>query len=123
MTHTVDRDLPLFHCLQKRRLGARRRAVQLVRKKEVAQNDARLIAHRAGFLIKNAVARDIARQHVRRKLYAPVVQPQCAGKRQRHCRLADAGNILEQDVPFCQNDRKYPDQHAVLAADRLLDLR
>ena len=123
MAHAVDRNLPLLHRLEQRRLRAGRCAVELVREKEVAENDARLVAHHAGFLVKNAVARDIARQNVRRKLHAPVVQPQRPGKRKRHRRLADARDILEQNMTPRENDRKYPDQHAVLAADRLFDLR
>ena len=123
MAHTVDRDLTFFHRLEQRRLHAGCCAVELVGEKEVAENDARLVAHHAGFLVENAVARDIARKNVRRKLHAPIVQPQRPGKRERHRRLADARYILEQNMTPRENDRKYPDQHAVLAADRLFDLR
>jgi hypothetical protein len=41
MTYSVDRDLPLLHRLQQRRLGPRRGPVDLVRQQDVDEHGAR----------------------------------------------------------------------------------
>ena len=119
----IDRHLPFFHRLQQRRLRLAGGPVDLICQQQIRHNCAGFILQARRLAIVDGEADDIRRQCIRCELHTLCVQPQHLGKGQGHCRLADAGNILEQDVPLCQNDRKYPDQHAVLAADCLLDLR
>ena len=121
MADAVNGDLPLLHGLEQRRLRAGRRPVELIREEQIAEHCAGLIDELAALLLIDGIAGDIGRQHVRRKLHAPVIEPQRAGKRQRHGRLADARNILEQHMAPGQQHRQHPDQNAVLAAYRFFD--
>ena len=121
MADAVNGDLPLLHGLEQRRLRAGRRPVELIREEQIAEHCAGLIYELAALLLIDGIAGDIGRQHVRRKLHAPVIEPQRAGKRQRHGRLADARNILEQHMAPGQQHRQHPDQNAVLAAYRFFD--
>ena len=95
MADAVDRDLPLFHSFQERRLRARGRAIQLVCQKQIAEHRARLIDQLTSLLLVDGITRNIRWQHVRRKLDAAIFQPQCTGKGQCHGRLSDAGDILQ----------------------------
>ena len=121
MTDAVDGDLPFLHGLEQRGLRAGRRPVELVREEQIAEHRTGLIDELAAILLIDGIASNIGRQHVRRELHAPVIESQRAGKCQRHGRLADAGNILEQHMATGQQHRQHPDQNAVLAAYRFFD--
>ena len=121
MADAVDRDLAFLHGLQKRRLRARGRTVQLVCQKQIAEHRARLIDQLTGLLLVDGITRNIRWQHVRRKLDAAIFQPQCTGKGQCHGRFTDAGDILQQDVPSCKQHGQHPYQHVVLSTYRFFD--
>ena len=59
MADAVDRDLPLFHSFQKRRLRARGRAIQLVCQKQIAEHRARLIDQLTSLLLVDGITRNI----------------------------------------------------------------
>ena len=92
----VDGHLALLHRLQQRRLGLRRRAVDLVREHEAGE-------HRAGPEDELAAAqrhraRDVGGQHVRRELQAPELELERPRDRAREQGLRGPRDALEQHM-------------------------
>ena len=122
MGHAVHGDLSLLHGLQQGRLGPGGGPVQLVRQEEVAEDGALLVDHPAGLLLIDGVAGDVRGQHVGVELDPSVIQTQGPGEGQGHIGLADAGDVLQQDVSVRQDGHQDPDQDLVLALHRLPQL-
>jgi len=94
----VDGDVPFVHGLQEGGLSARARAVDLVREKYVRKNGTAAQDEFASVVVEYTDAEDVARKKITRKLDAAKLaadcRRECMGKR---C-LADARNILDQQV-------------------------
>jgi hypothetical protein len=98
----VDRDLPLLHRLQERRLRLRRRPVDLVREQDLREHRAGAELELARLLVERAHAGDVGRQQVRRELDAAEGAVEGASERLGEHRLAHAGHVLDEEVPFAQ---------------------
>ncbi len=98
MRLTVGRHLPLTHRLQQGALRARRGAVDLVGQHHVGENRPRTEDELMRLAVVEAVAGDVGRQQVGRKLDAVENAGQAAGDRLADQGLAHAGNVLQQDV-------------------------
>ena len=93
----VDGDLALLHRLEERRLGLRRRAVDLVGEQHVRKD--RPGAERKLARAQRHRARDVRGQHVGGELDAPELEPERLRERVHRQRLGDARRPLEQHVP------------------------
>src|SRR3954452_15440763 len=94
----VDRDAALLHALEQAGLGLRRRAVDLVDEHDVREDRAGAELKAGLALVEDVRADDVGRQQVGGALDARELQLHRARERPRERRLADAGQVLEQDV-------------------------
>ena len=94
----VLRDLPLLHRLEQRALRLRRRAVDLVGEHDRVEDRARMEAERLRPLVEDRHAEHVGRQEVARELDARVLEAERRRQRLRQRRLADAGDVLDQQV-------------------------
>ena len=96
MAHAVDRDLPLLHRLEQRRLGLRRRAVDLVGEQEVGEHRSLAERQLAAIAVDHHRAGDVARHQVGRELHATRLHRERA---RRGC--APAGSWRPRARPPC----------------------
>src|SRR5205085_10678240 len=116
----LDRDHPLAHRLEQRRLRLRRGAVDLVGEEDVREDRPGDELELLLLLLVDRDADDGGRQQVARELDALERQRQRARQRVRQRRLADAGDVLEEDVALGQ-ERGDAELHDLgLAADHAL---
>ena len=94
----VERDLPFVHRFEQRGLRARARAVDLVREEDVREDGAVAEDELARALIEDGDAEHIARQEIACELDATEVPSHGPRERAREGGLADAGNVLDQQV-------------------------
>ena len=116
----LDRDLPVLHRLEQRRLRLRRRAVDLVGQQEAREDRAR-----AG---SRARRRAASSSRSGPRAACPGVNwtrakstPERPGHGPRDQRLGDAGHALEQHVAAADEGDQHPVEHLVLADDHPLD--
>ena len=126
----ADRDLPLLHRFQQRRLRLRRRAVDFVGQDHVRKNRPRqepqlALAGRA-VLFDDVGARDVGRHQVGRELDAAEREIQRPGQRAHQQRLGQPGHAFQQAMPAAEQRDQHLLDHVVLADDHagklLLDL-
>jgi hypothetical protein len=113
----VDGDLALLQALEQGRLRLRRRPVDLVADHDVREDGAGLELEPARGPVEDGHARDVARQQVGRELDARDRRVdrlgQCAGE----LGLADAGDVLDEEVPLGEQDGQRRADGAVLPVD------
>ena len=117
----VDGDLPLLHDLEERRLRLRARPVDLVGEHDVREDRARVELERAGALVVDGDAGDVAGQQVGRELHAVARAVDRLRHRARERGLARAGHVVEQQVPLAEERREGEPHDPVLAEQHLLD--
>ena len=120
--HTVDGDLPLLHHLKQGALRLRAGAVDLVPEKQVAGRRAGTVLQLPRRGIRHGEAGDVRGGDVGGELQAAKAQIERAREGEGQRRLADAGDILEQDVAAGQYCHIYLADDAVLSDDGLCDL-
>ncbi len=117
----VDGDLLLLHGLEQRRLRLGGGAVDLVAEHDVGEDGAGPELERARALVEHAHAGDVARQQVGRELDAAHGAVDAAREGLGEHRLADAGDVLDEQVALGQErDEGQPDGLG-LAGDDALD--
>jgi len=99
----VDRHLAFLHGLEQCRLGLRRRAVDLVAENDIGEDGASLELELPGLLVKDVDPSDVRGEEVRRELDAAETTVNRAGYRSREHRLANAGDVVEEDVAAGQD--------------------
>ena len=119
----VLRHLPLLHRLEQRALRLRRRAVDLVGEHDRVEDRARVEAERLRALVEDRHAEHVGRQEVARELDARVLEAERRRERLRQRRLADAGNVLDQQVAAREQAGEREPQRLVLADDDAVELR
>ena len=119
----LDGDLSLGHRFEQRRLGLGSRAVDLIGEYHVGKDRARLELEGAGALVENFQSQDVRRQHVRGELNALECAVEASGEGLRKRRLADAGNVFNQQVPACQQRDQCQFNDIRLAVNNTLDCR
>src|SRR5205823_13765030 len=118
----LDRDHPLAHRLEQRRLRLRRGPVDLVGEEDVREDRTGDELELLLLLLVNRDADDVGRQQVAGELDALERQRQRARQRVRQRGLADAGDVFEEDVPLRQ-ERGDAELHDLgLAANDALDV-
>ena len=120
--HPVDRDLRLLHRLQQGRLRLRGRAVDLVCQHHLRNDRPGPELERPPLLVVDVHAGDIARQEVGRELDALEATAHAAGDGFRQYRLANAGYVLDQDMPATEQRHEHQLHLAPLADDDVLDV-
>ena len=124
----ADRDLPLLHRFEQRRLHFRRRAIDLIGQNQVREN--RPLPRREDAIgrIEDQRPGDIGRQKVRRELDAMKRRVDSAGQRLDEQRLGKSGNALEQHMPADQqrddepvDDRLLPDHRTAHLGSQFSD--
>src|SRR6185436_20979649 len=110
-------DLVLFHRLEQRRLRLRRRAIHLVGEDHLREDRTGVEAKAARLALVYRYAEDVGRQHVAGELDALEMQPETSGEHVRKRRLADAGQVLDQQVPAREQARERQAHLRFLAED------
>ena len=123
----VDRDRALAHRLEQRRLHLRARAVDLVGEHHVGE-DRPGLEHEAAVLgaaaqLGQRAAEQVARQQVAGELDAAEARVDRARERVGERGLADARDVLEQQVAARDQGLDRAPHHLGLAAQRALDVR
>jgi len=99
----VDGKLSFLHDFQERGLRLRRCTVDFIGKEKIRHGAARHVAELAGILVVHGKARDIRRKDVRGELHPFVIEPQGVREGDSDRRLADARNVIDQDMAPCQD--------------------
>src|SRR5262249_60233718 len=94
----VERDLTFVHRLEKGRLGARARAVDLVGEQDVREDRALLEGELARALIEDGDAEHVAREKIARELNEGQIAADSLGQRARERRLADALDVFDAEA-------------------------
>jgi hypothetical protein len=116
----VDRDVPLLHRLEQRRLRPRRCPVDLVREHDVGEDrpgDEDLLPG-----LQHLLADDVRRRRVGRELDALERGAEHVRHRAREQRLRASGRALDEDVPVreCRDEQEL--DSVILAHDDLAHL-
>jgi len=119
----VQRHLPLLHRLEQRALRLGRRAVDLVGEHDRMEDRPGVEAERMRLRVVDRHAEHVGRQEVARELHARVLESQRRRQRLRQRRLADPGDVLDQQVPAGEQAGQREPQRRGLADDDALDLR
>ena len=94
----VGRDLVFLHGFEQRALRLGRRAIDFVGQHQLREHRSAVEAELSGLRLEDRDADDVGRQQVARELDALVAEPERRGERVRKRGLADAGNVLDQQV-------------------------
>ena len=122
MARAVDRDLPLLHRLEQRRLRARRHPVDLVDEQQVGEDRALVQRERARRHVEDVGADDVGRHQVGRALHALELQAHDARERADGQRLGEARHAFEQRVPAADERQQQQVDHLGLPDDDLGEL-
>ena len=123
-----DRDLLFFHRLEQCALGLGAGSVDLVGEQHLRENRARVEHEALLAALVDGDAGQVAGHQVGGELHAGKLQPEGAGQRVRQRGLADAGNVLDQQVPAGQQAChavlhlvRFAHDHRVKLAEERLD--
>jgi hypothetical protein len=122
MRLVTDRHLMLLHDLQQRRLDLCRRAVDLVREQEVAEDGTQLGVEAARVGAVDAGSDEIRRHEVRGELQALERASEHVRDSLDGERLRQARDALEQHVAAGEQGDEQPLEHPLLPDDHALDL-
>ena len=122
MRHAVDGDLALLHRLQQRGLGLRRGAVDLVGEDELGHDRAGPVFEATRLLVEDIDPGHVAGEEVRRELDALEGAADRARDRFGEHRLADPGDVLDQDVTAAEQGDEHEEHLVPLANDDSLDV-
>ena len=118
----VDRDLPLLHRFEQRRLRLGRRAVDLVGKQKLGENRPAGQREAGGLEVEQIGADDVARHQVGRELDPPELQPDRLGEAVRKQGLGRPGRALQEDVSAGKQRHQHQLDRLALADHRFGDL-
>ena len=118
----VDGDLALLHRLEQRRLGLRRRAVDLVGEHDVGEDAAGPELELVGGAVPHRHAGDVGRQEVGGELDAVAGAADRRRDRLGQRRLADAGDVLDEEVALGEEAHEREVDLLALALDHALDV-
>ncbi len=120
MIDPADRHLALLHRLQKRRLGAGARPVDLVGHEELGENRA---THEAEMpppirpFLEHFAAQDVGGHEIGGELHPPCLEPQHPPQRLDQAGLAEPGQADEKHVPPREQGGEHLVDHPRLAVD------
>ena len=118
----ADRHLALLHDLEQRGLHLRRRAVDLVREEEVAEDGAELGVERALLRAVDARPDEVRRDEVGRELHPRERPAEDPRGRLDGQRLRKARNALDEEMALREEAHEHALEHRVLPGDDPADL-
>ena len=118
----VERNLAFLHCLEQRALRLRRRSIDLVGEHDRVEDGSGMESKRLRALVEHRYAEHVCRQQVARELNARVLEAEHSREGLRERGLADARNVLDQEVPAREQARERELQRLILADDDLREL-
>ena len=118
----LDRDLPLLHRLEQRRLRLRWGAVDLVGEEKVGEDRARPELEVGLALVVDRGAGHVGGHQVGRELDAREADARHLREGAGHQRLGQAREVLDQDVAVGEDPEQHELERLALADDRALDL-
>ena len=121
--HGADRDLPLAHRLEQRRLHLRRRAVDLVGEHEVVEHRPLPKHERAVLRPIDLGAREIGGQQVRRELQAMEVAFDAVAQDLDRARLREPRRAFDEQVAVAKQRDEHAIQQSFLTDDETLQVR
>ena len=119
--HAVGRDLAFFHGLEQRALGLGRGAVDLVGEHQLREDRTRMERKAVRLGLVDRDAQNIGRQQVAGELDALEVEPEDLRQRVRERGLADAGEVLDEQVPAREQAGERQTQLRLLPENHLAD--
>ena len=122
MGHAIDGDLALLHRLQQRGLGLRCGAVDLVGQDELGHDGTGPVLEATGLLVEDVDPGDVAGEEIGGELDALEGAADRARDRLGQDRLADAGDILDEDVTAAEQGDEHEEHLVSLANDYSLDV-
>ena len=122
MARAVDRDLPLLHRFEQRRLRPGRHAVDLVDEQQIGEDRPLVQRERARRHVEDVGADDVGGHQVGRALHALKLQPHDARERADRQRLGQARHALEQRVAAADDRQQQQIDHLGLPDDDLGEL-
>ena len=123
MDLAVERHLPLLHGLEQRALRLGRGAVDLIGEHELREDRAALEAELAGLALEDGHAEHVRGQQIAGELHPLERQAQRAGEGVGERGLADARDVLDQQVPARQQAGEAQADLLLLAENDAVDLR
>jgi hypothetical protein len=111
----VDRDVALLHDLEQRRLGLRRGPIDLVRHDDVGEDGSAVELELARSLIEDRDAGDVGGQQVRGELDPAPLAAYGGGDGAGQRCLADAGDVLDQQMALGEEPGERQPDHLGLA--------
>ena len=118
----ADRDLPLLHDLEQRRLHLGGRAVDLVGEQEVAEDRAELGVELVLVRAEDPRADEVARHEVGRELDPRERAAEDGRGRLDRQGLGEAGHALDQEMAAGEKAHEQPLEHLFLPGDDAPDL-
>jgi hypothetical protein len=118
----AERDLPLLHRLEQRRLHLCGRAVDLVREQQVGEDRPAPRRELAGLLHEHHRAREVGGQQVGRELDAGELEVEHLAQRLHRERLREAGQTLDEQVTAAEQRHHHALEQRALADDDLAHL-
>ena len=122
MGDAVDRHLFLGHRFEQRALRLRHRTVDFVGKQQLREQGSRMKLEAIGIALEDADADDVRGQQVGGELHALETESQRRRQRVRERGLADAGQILDQQMAAGEQADEGEADLAALAEDDGVDL-
>jgi hypothetical protein len=116
-----DGDLALGHAFEQRALGLRRGAVDLVRQDHLVEDGSRVQFEHVLFALVDRNAENVRRQQVAGELDALVVRADDARDGMRQRGLANARDVLDQQVAACQQAAEREIHLSILAQKDVVD--
>ena len=123
MRLAVDRHLALFHRLEERGLGLGAGPVDLVRQKDLREHRPGPELELVELLVEGADACDVGGQKVGRELDPAECAVERSGEGLGEHRLADARDVLDQEVPLAQEGDEAKPDLIFFVDDRPTDVR
>jgi hypothetical protein len=115
----LGRDLVLFHRFEQRRLRLWRGAVHLIGEDDLREDRPGVELEAARVPLVDRDADDVGRQHVARELNSLEVKPERLCEHVRKRRLADAGQVFDQQMPARKQARERKANLRLFAQDDL----
>ena len=122
MGHAVDSNLTLLHRLQERSLGLRCGAVDLVGEDELGDDGTGPVFEAAGLLVEDVDPGHVAGEEIGSELDALEGAADRTRNRFGQDRLADPGDVLDEDVTATEQCDEHEEHLMPLADDDSLDV-
>ena len=123
MRHAIDGNVLFLHRFEQRRLRLRRGTVDFIDEDDLGKKRPRMENKPLLVAVEDRIANDVRRQQIARKLNPAELQSDRLGQGVSERRLADAGDVLDQQMPARQQAGHREVHGLVLANNDFADFR